>query len=406
MLDFPDTGAFVAKPNPIITRGEQVLFANYARFPIAIKKGRDCRVFDWDDNSYLDFVAGIAVTSLGHCHPKVTVAVQKQAQRLVHCSNLYYNAPMVELAEALVAASFGDKVFFCNSGAEANEAAIKLARKAMGPNRYEIITVERSFHGRTMLTVAATGQDKVKEGFSPIPPGFVHVPFDDVDAMEQAITDRTAAIMVEPILGEGGVLTPSPGYLAALRKLCDRHGILLIYDEIQTGMVRCGTLFGYQADGVAPDLMTLAKGLGNGVPIGALIATERTAKAFVPGTHGSTFGGGPLACAAALAVIQTIQDDPWILENTNAMGDKLRTGLTALSGRFPHLTGVRGKGLLIGAQLDVPARPVAEACMAGGLLVSLVGGGDTIRFSPPLTVREADVDEALTIFAKALGEAK
>lgn len=394
----------MSKSEPIIARGNKVLFGNYARFPLAIKKGRDCRVFDWDGRAYLDFVAGVAVTSLGHCHPKVTVAVQKQAQRLVHCSNLYYNEPQVALAEALVASSFGDRVFFCNSGAEANEAAIKLARKAMGPSRFEIITVRRSFHGRTLTTVAATGQDKVKEGFNPLPPGFIHVPFDDLDAMAAAIGPQTAAILVEPVLGEGGVYPPSAGYLKGLRALCDRHGILLMFDEVQTGVGRCGTLWGYQHDGAVPDVMALAKGLGNGMPIGALVATEAAAKALGPGTHGSTFGGGPLACAGALAVLQTIQDDPWLLENTRAMGAKLMAGLTALKARQRRIIDVRGRGLLLGVHLDGPARPVAEACLTRGLLVSLVGGGETVRFSPPLTVREADVDDALAIFEKAVAE--
>ena len=392
----------MANPDPLIQRGERVLFPNYARFPLAIKKGRGCRVFDTAGREYLDFVAGVAVTSLGHCHPKVTVAVQKQAQRLVHCSNLYYNVPQVELAEALVEVSFGDKVFFCNSGAEANEAAIKLARKAMGPDRFEIITALRSFHGRTLTTVAATGQDKVKEGFAPLPPGFVHVPYDDVDAVAKAVTPRTAAVLVEPMLGEGGVISPSPGYLAGLRELCDREGILLMYDEVQTGLGRMGHFFGYQESGVAPDVMTLAKGLGNGFPIGALVATDRVAQAFGPGTHGSTFGGGPLACAAALAVVQNLRDDPWFLDNTRRMGARLKTGLEALATRHPRIRSVRGHGLLVAAEMAGPARPLADACLANRLLVSLVGGGETVRFSPPLIVREEDVDEALSRFAQAL----
>jgi len=391
----------VTTTDSIIARAERVLFRNYARFPVALKKGRDCRLFDVDGRVYLDFVAGIAVTSLGHCHPKVTVAVQKQAQRLVHVSNLYYTLPQVELAEALVEASFADRAFFCNSGAEANEAAIKMARKAMGPARYEIITLEGSFHGRTLHTMAATGQAKIKAGFDPLPPGFVHVPFGDVGAVAKAIGPATAAVMVEPLQGEGGVRLPPPGYLAELRALCDREGVLLILDEIQTGIGRLGTLFAYEQEGVVPDAITLAKGLGNGFPIGALLAREECAAALTAGSHGTTFGGGPLACAAAIAVVATLREDPWVLENTRRMGKRLMDGLAALAAKTPPIREVRGKGLLVGCELDRPARPLAEACVAQGLLVSLAGER-VIRFSPPLTVRDADVDEALGLFARAL----
>jgi acetylornithine/N-succinyldiaminopimelate aminotransferase len=392
----------VPSTESIISRADRVLFPNYARFPVALTKGRDCRVHDADGRVYLDFVAGIAVTSLGHCHPKVTVAIQKQAQRLVHTSNLYYTLPQVDLAEALTAASFADRVFFCNSGAEANEAAIKLVRKVMGPERYEIITVEGSFHGRTLNTMAATGQQKVKAGFDPLPPGFVHVPFDSVEAVAGAVGPRTAAVMVEPVLGEGGVRLPSPGYLSDLRALCNREGILLVFDEIQTGIGRLGTLFAYEQEGVAPDAMTLAKGLGNGFPIGALLARDVHARALTPGSHGTTFG--PLAAAAALAVVKALREDPWVLSNTVRVGERLRAGLGTLAARFPMVREVRGRGLLVGCELDRPARAVAETCIGLGLLVSLAGE-NTIRFSPPLTVRDADVDEALTLFAKALEQA-
>jgi acetylornithine/N-succinyldiaminopimelate aminotransferase len=363
----------VPTTDSIISRADRVLFPNYARFQVALTKGRDCRVHDADGRVYLDFVAGIAVTSLGHCHPKVTVAIQKQAQRLVHTSNLYYTLPQVELAEALTGACFADRVFFCNSGAEANEAAIKLVRKAMGPARYEIITLHGSFHGRTLNTMAATGQEKVKAGFDPLPPGFVHVPFDDPGAVAAAVGPQTA----------------------------DREGILLLFDEVQTGIGRLGTLFAYEHEGVAPDAMTLAKGLGNGFPIGALVARDPLARALSPGTHGTTFGGGPLACAAALAVVRTLREDPWVLENTVRMGERLRAGLAALAGRVPIIREVRGRGLLVGCELDRPARPLAEACLGLGLLVSLAGE-TVVRFTPPLTVRDADVDEALALFGKAL----
>jgi len=390
--------------NAIIQRAEQVLFPNYARFPLVVTKGRDCRLFDPSGRSYLDFTAGVAVTSLGHCHPKVTLAIQKQAQRLVHSSNLFFTEPQIELAEALTAASFTGRVFFCNSGAEANEAAIKLVRKSMGPNRYEIITATQSFHGRTLTTMAATGQDKVKEGFNPLPPGFVHVPYGDVAAVEAAITPQTAAVMVEPIQGEGGVNIPPAGYLTDLREVCNREELLLIFDEVQTGVGRCGSLFAYEHEGVVPDAMTLAKGLGNGFPIGALVARDEIARALGPGTHGSTFGGNPLACAAALAVLETLREDPWILGNTQRMGARIMLGLETLAATQPVIREVRGRGLLIGCELSIPARPVAEACLADGLLLALAGP-HVVRFMPPLTVREADVDEALTIFTRALASA-
>ncbi|MFQ5508037.1 MAG: acetylornithine transaminase [Leptospirillia bacterium] len=389
------------KEDPLIARAERVLFGNYARFPVAFKKGRDCRLLDRDGKEYLDFTAGIAVTSLGHCHPQVTVALQKQAQRLLHTSNLFYTEPQVELAEALTAASFADRVFFCNSGAEANEAAIKLARKHMGPGRHEIITMTRSFHGRTLTTMAATGQDKVKEGFDPLPPGFIHVPFDDIDAVKKAIGPATAAIMVEPIQGESGIRIPDKGYLPDLRALCDQEGLLLIFDEIQTGIGRTGSLFAYEQEGVVPDVMTLAKGLGNGVPIGAMLAREDVAEALGPGTHGSTFGGGPLVCAAALAVIQALRDDPWFLENTLRMGARLMQGLEAIRKRTDSIREVRGRGLLIGIELTLPARDVASACIERGLLIP-TAGTEVVRFLPPLTVRDADVDIALETFEEVL----
>lgn len=391
--------------DPIIERAQKVLFGNYARFPLTLTKGRDCRVYDPDGRAYLDFTAGIAVTSLGHCHPKVTVALQKQAQRLVHASNLFYTEPQVALAEALVSASFADRVFFCNSGAEANEAAIKLVRKAMGPDRYEIITVEGSFHGRTMNTMAATGQQKVKAGFDPLPPGFVHVPNCDAEAVARAVGPKTAAVMVEPILGEGGVLVPPTGYLSDLRVLCDKENLLLVYDEIQTGIGRTGTLFAYEHEGVAPDIITLAKGLGNGFPIGAMMAKEKLSKHLGPGTHGSTFGGGPLACAAALAVVQTLREDPWVLENTVRMGTRITKALNGLKKKFSQIKAVRGRGLLIGCELNLPAKAVAIACLELGLLVP-TAGEKVIRFIPPLTVREADVDEAIDLFTRALEKTK
>jgi predicted acetylornithine/succinylornithine family transaminase len=336
----------------------------------------------------------------------VTVALQKQAQRLVHTSNLYYNEPQIRLAKALATHSFADKVFFCNSGAEANEAAIKLARKfarTSGPaDRYEIITALGSFHGRTMATISASGQPKLHAGFEPLLPGFVWVPYDDLGAVEKAMTDKTAAVMVEPVQGEGGVRVPRPEYLAGIRKLCDERGVLLILDEVQTGIGRTGKLFAYEHAGITPDIITLAKGLANGVPIGATLATDRVAAAFTPGAHGSTQGGNPLACAAALAVLETVLDDGYLLENCRRMGERLVTGLRALAPRHAAIVEARGVGLLAGLALSIPARPVAMACFERGLLV-IPTAETVLRLVPPLIVTQEEVDEAVTIIDAALG---
>src|SRR6476661_3375824 len=291
---------------------EQYLMGTYARQPISIVRGRGTKVYDLEGREYVDFVAGIAVNLLGHGHPDLVLAIQKQAAQLIHASNLYYTEPQVKLAEMLVDHSFADRVFFCNSGAEANEAAIKLARRysheKYGAGRFEIITMKQSFHGRTMATLTATGQDKVQKGYEPLVPGFSYVTFNHLAELEQSVNAKTAAIMLEPIQGEGGVHVAAPEYLKAVRELCTRQDILLIFDEVQTGMGRTGTLFAYEQLGVAPDIMTLAKGLGGGVPIGACLATEEAAAAFEPGTHASTFGGNPLACAASLAVFRVLLD--------------------------------------------------------------------------------------------------
>ncbi len=382
-------------------RADQVLFGNYARFALALTNGQGCRVVDASGHAYLDFTGGIAVSALGHCHPKMVAAIQEQSQRLLHTSNLYYTEPQVELAEAIVSSSFGDRVFFCNSGAEANEGAIKLARKAMGPDRYEIITTLASFHGRTLTTMAATGQDKIKDGFHPLPSGFVHVPFDDLDAVAAAIKPHTAAVLVEPVQGESGVNMPSDDYLPGLRALCDEHGILLMLDEVQTGVGRCGSLYAYQLAGIEPDVMTLAKGLGGGLPIGALVAREALAGTLGPGTHGTTFGGGPMVCAGANVVMQSLLENSYLLDNVQEMGDRLQDGLRTLAERFSTIVQVRGQGLLIGCQLDQPSRPVVQSCIDAGLLVT-AAGGNVVRFSPPLNITEADVDEALTRFSQAM----
>lgn len=391
-----------------IDDAQRYLMATYAhvRFPVVLVKGRGTRVSDQSGREYLDFGAGVAVTNLGHCHPHVTVALQKQAQRLLHTSNLYYNEPQIRLAKALVEHSFADKAFFCNSGAEANEAAIKLARKfartSGAPDRYEIITALGSFHGRTMGTISASGQPKLHAGFEPLLPGFVWVPYDDLGAVEKAVTDKTVAVMVEPAQGEGGVRVPRADYLPGLRRLCDERGLLLILDEVQTGVGRTGKLFAYEHAGVTPDMLTLAKGLGNGVSIGATLATDRVAAAFTPGAHGSTQGGNPLACAAALATLETLLEDGYLLEHCRRMGERLVTGLKALAPRHAVITEVRGLGLLVGLALSIPARPVAMACFERGLLV-IPTAETVIRLVPPLIVTEAEIDQAIGVIDAALG---
>ncbi|MBI5326942.1 MAG: acetylornithine transaminase [Deltaproteobacteria bacterium] len=375
----------------------------YNRFSIAITKGKGCRVWDADGKEYLDFVAGLAVCNLGHCHPKVVKAIQEQAEKLIHVSNLYHIELQAQLAELLCKNSFAEKAFFCNSGAEANEAAIKLTRKYFkdkGESRFQIITMEKSFHGRTMATLAATGQKKFQQGFEPLLEKFIYVPFDDVDAVARAITTDTAAIMLEPIQGEGGVNIPSDNYLKDLKALCRGKGLLLIFDEVQVGMGRTGKLFAYEHYDVAPDIMTLAKGLAGGVAIGAMLATDEVAKSFVPGTHASTFGGNPLAAAAGIAAIKAVLEED-MLENCRKVGKYLLEKLYTLKAEYPFIKEVRGKGLIIGMELTIPGAGIVKACMEKGLLINCTS--DTIlRFIPPLVVTEKDVDEMMGILRKQL----
>ena len=303
---------------------KKYLMSTYNRYPIVLRKGRGMRVWDADGKEYLDFIAGIAVNCLGHCHPRVVIALQKQAQRLLHVSNLYHIEAQIDLAKLLVENSFADKAFFCNSGAEAVEGAIKLARKYANDHSFhdknEIITAYGSFHGRTLAALSATGQEKMQKGFEPLVAGFKNVPFNDINALEQAITKNTCAIMLEPIQGEGGIRIPSPEYLKQVRELCDRNKILLILDEIQTGIGRTGKLFAYEHFNIKPDIITLAKGLGGGIAIGAILATDAVAASFQPGTHGSTFGGNPLACSVAAATIETLLEDGFLLANCELLG--------------------------------------------------------------------------------------
>jgi len=389
----------------VALEADRVLFRNYKRAPVAFSHGKGTRLFDLEGKEYLDFIGGIAVSSLGHAHPALVRAVSEQAARYVHVSNLYQIPEQVEAARRLVGSSGLDRAFFCNSGAEANEAAIKLARKrgkaVKGPDCHEVLVAEHSFHGRTLATVAATGNPRYQAGFEPMPAGFRFVPFNDVAAMRNAVGSATAAILVEPIQGEGGVIVPSPGYLAGLRALCDEANILLVLDEVQTGIGRTGRMFAYQSAGIRPDVVTLAKGVAGGVPAGVVLATEEAASHFVPGDHGSTFGGNALASAAICAVLDAIEREG-LVENAGACGARLVAGLEELRAKRAVVGEIRGAGLLVGADLEIEAGPVVDACRERGLLVNAVRP-KTLRFAPPLVVTPAEVDAAIEILDSALG---
>jgi len=394
--------------NTLIADSQRYIANTYARYPIVLVRGQGCKVWGSDGREYLDFVAGLAVCNLGHCHPKVVQAIQDQSRKLIHVSNFYHIEPQIELAKLLCETSFADRVFFCNSGAEANEAAMKLAKKYAKDtgrtDRLEIITMERSFHGRTMLTMSATGQEKIRKGFEPLVPGFKYVPYNDIEAVSRAVTPQTCAIMVEPIQGEGGVNCPSDGYLRDLRELCLEREILLIFDEVQVGMGRTGKLFAHEHERVYPDIMTLAKSLAGGVPIGAMLATEEVAKSFSPGTHASTFGGNPLATAAGLAALSALLGDG-LLENCTRVGDHFFSRLMDLKGKFPFIQEVRGKGLIIGMELGFEGSQIVTRCMEEGFLINCTMG-NILRFLPPLIVSSEEVDQLLGALDRILGECK
>ena len=399
--------SFQMETRKIIEDADHYLMPTYSRFPIVLRKGRGVKVWDTNGKEYLDFVGGIAVNVLGHCHPQVVVAIQKQAQRLIHVSNLYHIEPQVRLAKLLVMNSFADKVFFCNSGAEANEAAIKIARKYahehFGAECFEIISTFNSFHGRTIATLTATGQTKFQKGFEPLLPGFKHVPFNNIDALRAAVSERTCAVMLEPIQAEGGINLPSEDYLTQVRELCDEKKLLLILDEVQTGMGRTGKLFAYEHYGIAPDIMSLAKGLGGGVPIGAMLATDKVAAVFQPRTHASTFGGNPLVCAAAIAAIEALLEDGLVLDQCNRMSRYLVERLNQLKEEYEgKVVDVRGKGLLIAMELMREGVPYVTACMERGILVGLAGAGNILRFTPPLIVEEKDIDHMIDVLEDVL----
>lgn len=375
------------------------LMQTYTRQPVSIVRGRGTKVYDLEGREYIDFVGGIAVNVLGHGHPDLVQAIHRQAAQLIHTSNLYYTEPQVKLARLLVDHSFADRVFFCNSGAEANEAAIKLARRygheRHGSERFDVLTMKNSFHGRTLATLTATGQEKVQKGFEPLMPGFAYAPFNDFDAIESMVNEKTAAIMLEPIQAEGGVHVADRNYLKNLRELCTQRDILLIFDEIQTGMGRTGTFFAYEQLGVKPDIMTLAKGLAGGVPIGACLAKESVAAAFTPGSHASTFGGNPLACAAALAVCRVLLEGK-VLDQARRMGEYLAKGLADCKDRHRIVKDVRGLGLLQGMELEADARVVVADALARGMLIN-AATERVLRFVPPLIITQPEIDKLIDL---------
>ena len=389
----------------LIALSDRYIMTTYKRFPIVLTRGLGVHVWDNDGRSYLDLVGGIAVCALGHSHPRVVEAVKRQVELLTHVSNLYHIENQILLAQLLVENSCLDKVFFCNSGAEANEAAIKLARRYASEKmagKYELITMQDSFHGRTLATVTATGQERFHAGFAPLPEGFRYVPYNDLAAIEAAVTDRTCGVMVEPIQGEGGVVIPAPGYLSGIRKICDERGLLMIVDEVQTGIGRTGTLFACEQEEVVPDMITLAKALGNGFPIGALLAAKEVAAAFIPGSHGSTFGGNPLATAAGIATLETILDEG-ILDNCSRVGAYFLDRLEELKDKNPRISVVRGRGLILAIELTVPGADFVLECIKRGLLINCTGG-NVLRFVPPLILTTKDVDKAIGILSEVLEE--
>lgn len=388
--------------------GQKYLMNTYGRLPIAIVKGQGTRVYDADGREYLDFVGGLAVNSLGHCHPNIVAAIEEQGNKLLHCSNLYWIEPQIKLAQILVENSCLDKVFFSNSGSEANEGAIKLARKyakvTYGEEKYEVITMKQSFHGRTLATLAATGQDKFHQDFQPLPPGFTYVPLGDLDALQKAINPKTCAVMLEPIQGEGGVNVPTIAYMQEVQQLCQENGLLLILDEVQVGMGRTGTLFAYEQFGVEPDILTMAKALGGGIAIGAFMAKDHVASAFKPGDHGSTFGGNPFATAVGLAAVKT-HLDPGLLQYTVELGAYLKGELLKLQGKYSFIKEVRGKGMIWGMELSQPGADVVNKCMEDGLLINCTNS-TVLRLLPPLTVTKEEIDQAIAIMDKALNSVK
>ncbi|MDK2805834.1 acetylornithine transaminase [Thermoanaerobacterium thermosaccharolyticum] len=389
-----------------ISDDKKYVMNTYGRYPITLSKGSGTKVWDTDGNVYLDFVAGIAVNAFGHCYQPIVDAIKSQAETLIHCSNLYWNENQIELAKMIAENSFGDKVFFANSGAEANEGAIKLARKyasiKYGDKRYKIISAKNSFHGRTFGALTATGQMKYHEGFGPLLEGFKYVEYNDIDDIYNALDDDVCAIMIEIIQGEGGIHEGSLEYLKKIREICDENDILLIVDEVQTGIGRTGKLFAYQHIGIEPDIMTLAKALGGGVPIGAVVAKENVA-VFKPGDHASTFGGNPLACAAGIAVMKEVTKEGF-LDDVSEKGNYFKKKLNELKDKYKIIKDVRGKGLMIGCEVDLDdAGEIVLKAMKKGLLINCVNH-NVLRFVPPLIVTKDELDTATIILDDVLHE--
>ncbi len=367
---------------------------------VALVSGHGSKVRDVDGMQYLDFTSGIATLACGHTHEKVVKAIQEQAGTIVHMSNLFYNTNQILLAQRLSKLAGGGKCFFCNSGAEANEGMVKLARYwGQAKGKYEVITMQGSFHGRTLAMCAATGQGKIQKGYDPLPVGFAYAEFDNIESVRAQINEKTVAIMLEPIQAEGGVISASREFFAGVRKLCDQHGILMLVDDIQTGMGRTGAFFGWQEYGIRPDVFTLAKSLGGGLPLGALVATPALSDVWIPGAHGSTFGGNPVACAAALAVIDVIESDK-LCERATIAGNLLREALEGLAEKYPQILSVRGAGLLLGLVVEGPAKDVVDACRGMGLLCC-TAGEHVVRFLPPLNVTDSELEEAMDMISDA-----
>ena len=390
-----------ATTQQVIEDGQKYVMNTYGRLPIVIDKGQGCYVWDLDGKRYLDLVAGIAVNSLGHCHPAVSRAIQEQCEKLVHCSNLYWIENQVNLAKLLVEKSGLGKAFFCNSGAEANEAAIKLARKWGKGEKYHIITMQKSFHGRTLGSLAATAQEKYQKAFRPLPEGFSAVPLGDLEALEKEIRPETCAVMLEPIQGESGINVPAQEYMQGVQDLCRKHGILLILDEVQTGLGRTGRSFCFQNFGLEPDIVSLAKAIANGVPMGAILAKTEVADCFQPGDHASTFGGTPIATAAGLAACSILLDDDF-LANVRETGQYFRAQLRAIGERHPGLIReVRGLGLMIGCELTGSAKEAAAALLEQGVLVNSIGD-HVLRFVPPLIITREEIDSFIPVLESVL----
>ena len=383
----------------IIKLTDKFIIRSYGRTPVAFIKGKGAKLWDASGKTYLDFFAGLAVNNLGHCNKNVVAAIKDQAEKLMHTSNLYYTQPQSLLAKELIGSSFPGKVFFCNSGAEANEAAIKLSRKWGNPKRNEIITMKESFHGRTLTTITATGQTKYQKGFNPLTAGFKYAKFNDFSDIKKLTTNRTVAIMIEPIQGEGGVNIANKTFLKNLRAFCNKKKIILIFDEVQTGIGRTGKMFAFQHFGIKPDIMTLAKALGGGLPIGVMIASEKFAYVLEPGTHASTFGGNAVVCAAGCAVLKTIKKEN-LLARASLLGRYIVEKLNILKSRYPIIKNVRGIGLMIGIELGEPGAPIVKKCLEKGLIINCTQG-NILRLLPPLIISKSEADKAMKILEGA-----